>query len=657
MDSGGSYHMTPKLDIFFDFLECDRGSVLLGDNGECKIRGIGKVRVKLRDGSSLCYTMSGLFYLEHEEIIAYTLWMAMQWQVSLMLVLKKKIVMRRFGTKDWDISARWGYRCWKSRGCLEKKSRRVWVYILRFKHEAFGKFKQWKQLVENQAGRTVKKLRTNNGLEFCNWEFEQLCIKSGIARHLIVVGTPQQNRLVESIEKKIPMKMWSGHPSDYEMLRIFGCVAYSHVKQGKLEPRAVKYVLLGYPEGVKGYRLYRLDDESPKIVEVELQGLNNHTLEEDHTYQEDGDDENASDQETDQRPDLTDHQLVWDREPRTRTKPLRRDGFSKEEQDLGVSRSSSWAKASELQMRAGIDCNEVFSPIVRHTSIRVILALTACKDYELEQLDVKTTFLHRNLEEVIYMRQPSGYEQGNKHTSYNNCVYYMSYAPGEYMYLLLYADDMLIACKRKAEIGSTKSLLKKEFHMKELEKQRRFLVWRSIDDGKSVQMPLGGHFKLSLKDCPIRDCDVERMSKVPYENAVGSLCLVYGTNRGSHMDVISFVDSDYAKDPDKEYMALTEAVKEAIWLKGLLEELGEELNTVAVNCDNQGAIHLSRNHVFHERTKHINVRYHFIKEVLEAKTVKVLNVGTEHNAADALTKVVLGQKLQHCLELLNVGVG
>nr|GEY46752.1 retrovirus-related Pol polyprotein from transposon TNT 1-94 [Tanacetum cinerariifolium] len=71
------------------------------------------------------------------------------------------------------------------------------------------------------------------------------------------------------------------------------------------------------------------------------------------------------------------------------------------------------------------------------------------------------------------------------------------------------------------------------------------------------------------------------------------------------------------------YMALTEAVNEAIWLRGLLEELGVELNTVAVNCDNQGTIHLSRNHAFHERTKHINVRYHFTREVLEAKTVKI----------------------------------
>ncbi|GJV65527.1 retrovirus-related pol polyprotein from transposon TNT 1-94 [Tanacetum coccineum] len=90
---------------------------------------------------------------------------------------------------------------------------------------------------------------------------------------------------------------------------------------------------------------------------------------------------------------------------------------------------------------------------------------------------------------------------------------------------------------------------------------------------------------------------------------------------------------------EAEYMALTDAVKETIWLRGLLEELGVELNTVSVNCDNQDVIHLLRNHVFHERTKHINVRYHFIREVLEAKTIFVLKVGTEHNAADALMNV------------------
>ncbi|GKF41570.1 retrovirus-related pol polyprotein from transposon TNT 1-94, partial [Tanacetum coccineum] len=57
-----------------------------------------------------------------------------------------------------------------------------------------------------------------------------------------------------ALEKKTPMDFWSEHPASYEMLRIFGYIAYLHVNQGKLKPRAMKCIFLGYPEGVKGYR-------------------------------------------------------------------------------------------------------------------------------------------------------------------------------------------------------------------------------------------------------------------------------------------------------------------------------------------------------------------------------------------------------------------
>jgi hypothetical protein len=62
-----------------------------------------------------------------------------------------------------------------------------------------------------------------------------------------------------------------------------------------------------------------------------------------------------------------------------------------------------------FEQREGIDFNEVFSPIVRHTSIRVVLAIVALFDLELEQLDVKTAFLHVDLGEEIYMTQPQGF--------------------------------------------------------------------------------------------------------------------------------------------------------------------------------------------------------------------------------------------------------
>ncbi len=58
----------------------------------------------------------------------------------------------------------------------------------------------------------------------------------------------------------------------------------------------------------------------------------------------------------------------------------------------------------------GVDFNDVFSPVVKHSSIRVLLALVAMFDLELEQLDVKTAFLHGDLDEQIYMKQPEGFE-------------------------------------------------------------------------------------------------------------------------------------------------------------------------------------------------------------------------------------------------------
>ena len=62
--------------------------------------------------------------------------------------------------------------------------------------------------------------------------------------------------------------------------------------------------------------------------------------------------------------------------------------------------------AKGYSQKEGIDFSEVFSPVVRHTSIRVLLSIIAAQDLELEQMDVKMTFLHGHLEERIYMEQP-----------------------------------------------------------------------------------------------------------------------------------------------------------------------------------------------------------------------------------------------------------
>ncbi|GJW10457.1 retrovirus-related pol polyprotein from transposon TNT 1-94 [Tanacetum coccineum] len=345
--------------------ECDRGSVLLGDNRECKIRGIGKVRVQLRDG--LSFMLNNVRYIPElkRNLISLGTLEKEGYTVKLQsgkvtVINGSKIALSGIRRDNYVYSLDGHAVAGEINASVEEKDSLAQVWHKRLghineaglqvleKHGLFGKKSlEWKQLVENHTGRTVRKIRTDNGLEFCNREFKQLCVESGIARHLTAVGTPQQNGLAERMNRTLMDKVrclliQSGLPKTF----------YAEATC-KLEPRAIKCVPLGYPEGVKGYRLYRLDDESPKIVtsrnmvlnervmykdtlkdsgvgvdksveelqvEVELHRLNNHTPEED---QEDGDDEDAGDQETDQTLDLTDYQLARDRERMTRTKPLR----------------------------------------------------------------------------------------------------------------------------------------------------------------------------------------------------------------------------------------------------------------------------------------------------------------------------------------------
>ena len=88
---------------------------------------------------------------------------------------------------------------------------------------------------------------------------------------------------------------------------------------------------------------------------------------------------------------------------------------------------------------------------------------------------------------------------------------------------------------------------------------------------------------------------------------------------------------------EAEYMALTEAAKEGIWLKGLVSDLGLHHDQATVYCDSLSAICLAKDQVHHERTKHIDVRYHFLRS---EKRIKVKKVGTADNPADMFTKPV-----------------
>lgn len=105
---------------------------------------------------------------------------------------------------------------------------------------------------------------------------------------------------------------------------------------------------------------------------------------------------------------------------------------------------------------------------------------------------------------------------------------------------------------------------------------------------------------------------------------------------------------------EAEYMAITEACKESVWLKGLYAELCGDNSCINLFCDSQSAIYLTKDQMFHERTKHIDVKYHYVRDIVEQGKLKVCKISTHDNPADMLTKPVPVAKFELCSDLVGI---
>ena len=105
---------------------------------------------------------------------------------------------------------------------------------------------------------------------------------------------------------------------------------------------------------------------------------------------------------------------------------------------------------------------------------------------------------------------------------------------------------------------------------------------------------------------------------------------------------------------EAEYIATIEAMKEALWLQRLVKELGVLNSVVEMFSNSQRAIQVCKNLVFHEKTKHVVVIYHFIKETISLRVVKLEKISTIDNPANMATKVLPVSKFRYCLDLVQV---
>ncbi|KAK8715402.1 hypothetical protein V6N13_042736 [Hibiscus sabdariffa] len=326
----------------------------------------------------------------------------------------------------------------------------------------------------------------------------------------------------------------------------------------------------------------------------------------------------------------------------------------------------------------GIDYDETFSPVAMFKSIRILLVVAAFHDYEIWKMDIKTAFLNGKLEEDVYMTQPEGFvapENARK---------------GEAAYILgvkIYRD------RSRRILGLSQST-----HIDKVLK--RF----SMEESKRGFLPMRHGISLSKEMCPSSPQERERMSQIPYALAIGSIMyamictrpdLSYALSMTSdirqiQLSIKGYTDASFQTDMDDsrsqsgfvfclnggavswksskqdtiadsttevEYIAASEAAKEAVWIKKFVTELGvvpSISDAMELYCDNNGAIAQAKEPRSHQRSKHILRRFHLIREIIDRGNVEICKVHTDDNIVDPLTKPLTQQKHDRHTESLGI---
>ena len=183
---------------------------------------------------------------------------------------------------------------------IDDYSNYVWVHLLKQKSEVFAKFKEFLAVAQNLTDRRLKRFRFDNGGEYISTDFNNFLKQQGIYKEPTIPYTPQQNGVAERMNRtimdnvrsllhhgKLPLSLWGeavstvvylrnrsptsglkevtpfeklfGVKPDVGHLRVFGCDVFAKVpdeKRRKLDPKAVKGIFVGYPEGSKGYKIF-----------------------------------------------------------------------------------------------------------------------------------------------------------------------------------------------------------------------------------------------------------------------------------------------------------------------------------------------------------------------------------------------------------------
>ncbi|GJW33326.1 putative ribonuclease H-like domain-containing protein [Tanacetum coccineum] len=248
--------------------------------------------------------------------------------------------------------------------------------------------------------------------------------------------------------------------------------------------------------------------------------------------------------------------------------------------------------AQGYRQEEGVDYDEVFAPVARIEAIRLFLAFASFMGFTVYQMDVKSAFLYGNITEEVYVKQASRRGAIDK-------TLFIKKDRRDIMLVQVYVDDIIFGSTKPSMVKDFEELMQKEFKMSSMGELTFFL---------------GLQVKQTTADEEGEDVDV---SITPKWNMWEQSLL------RQHQEDVNILEEDWS---------LGNARNKQLWLSHLSKAEYVEAG------NNESTICIVKNHVLHSKTKHIQIRHHFIRDCYEQRLINVVKVHSDDNVADLLTK-------------------
>nr|GEW07202.1 integrase, catalytic region, zinc finger, CCHC-type, peptidase aspartic, catalytic [Tanacetum cinerariifolium] len=295
----------------------------------------------------------------------------------------------------------------------------------------------------------------------------------------------------------------------------------------------------------------------------------------------------------------------------------------------------------DMRKRNKLISKNHFAPVARLEAVRLFIVYVAHKSFTVYQMDVKTMFLYGPLKEEVYINQPDGFVDPyhpDKVYRLKKALYGLKQAPRACVGTPM-ATKHLDADLRGTPVDQTKyhSMVEALMYLTYLKDTIHMGLWYLKDTDFDLT---------AFLDSDHAGCLDSRKSTSGGIQFLGGDKFVSWSSKKQDCTSISFAEA--------EYMSLSVCCAQVLWMRTQLTDYGFHFDKIPMYCDSKVAIAISCNPVQHSHTKHIDVRYHFIKEKVEKGIVELFFVGTEYQLADLFTKALPEERFKYLVRRLGM---